>query len=945
MSGSVRSRWEAAYENILPFVQKPSRYLGTETGRAIKDPQSVRLRFALAFPDVYEIGQSYPGLQILYDVLNRRHDTYAERVFAPWLDLEEQLRAAGLPLVSLETFTPLAEFHIVGFTLQYELTYTNLLCMLELGGIPLRSAERSDHHPIVLAGGPCAFNPEPLAEFLDAVLLGDGEEAVHEICDAYLQASRTGRRIDVLDALASVRGVYVPAFYRPVYSQRGELVRTEPVRHSAPDRVRKRVVADLDSIPVRETFIVPTAQVVHDRPAIEVMRGCVKGCRFCQAGYIYRPLRERNPQRVLHEAVLAAKRTGQEELSLLSLSTGDYSCINPVLAELMNRLQKDQVAVSLPSTRVDALAPQLLEQIRRVRKTGFTLAPEAGSQRLRDVIQKEYQETELIEAAELIFSLGWRHLKLYFMIGLPAETEEDLDAIVELCARVRAVAPPGAEVVASVSNFVPKAHTPFQWLRQVDATELGRRQEFLRARLWQRGIVFRCHDVRLSALEGVFSRGDRRLANALEHAFRLGCRFDGWQDQCRFDLWSQAFAETEIDPDHELRRRRLDEPLPWDHLDSGVSKEFLHRELARAFEGTLTPDCSVQRCTYCGACDFKVIRNVDFHITGAKAAEHRGENIRTWASSVIGEPADSPAWEPRGWKKVHAPELLGHSLSHAPRPRADQAQGYRNTPMPPQSPQPMGNAEEWLGAKGEHRLSPVTSETQGAEVVRARYRLRYQKVGRAKFLGSLEVTNAFYRALRLSRLPVTFSRGHHPLPRISFGPAAPFGVESAAEYCEVFFSECVSNTRIPDAMNRHLPAGIHITDAWLVPLRGPSLDSRIEGFAYDFDLAPISAVFDQETVQRRIQDILSATELWFSVQNRNGTRARNLREQILSLQFDGSILRVRLRKTEQGTLRPTQLLTLCLGLTEGDARRVRIQKTETFFRPEWDEQSCSAITG
>ncbi|HJQ84287.1 MAG TPA: TIGR03960 family B12-binding radical SAM protein, partial [Candidatus Binatia bacterium] len=426
--------YRAEYERLLPLVEKPARYLGNERGTIRKDLDAVRLRFALAFPEVYEIAQSHLGIQILYDVLNRRADVAAERAYAPWPDLEALLRARRLPLVSLESHLALADFHVVGFSLQYELTYTNLLTMLELGGIPLRAAARGPGDALVVAGGPCAFNPEPLAPFLDAVLLGDGEEAVGELCDAVLAWDGRDRRT-LLAALAAVPGVYVPALFAPRHRPDGTLDAVLPLDPSRA-RVAKRVLVDLDRFPPPPNPVVPNVGVVHDRASVEVMRGCVKGCRFCQAGYVYRPLRERNPEAVVEHTTALMRRTGYEEVSLLSLSTGDYSGVNPVLKQLMDRLAPERVAVSLPSTRVDALSPRLLEQIRRVRKTGFTLAPEAGTQRLRDVIQKEYREEELLDAARLFADLGWRSLKLYFMIGLPSETEEDVLGIAELAARV-----------------------------------------------------------------------------------------------------------------------------------------------------------------------------------------------------------------------------------------------------------------------------------------------------------------------------------------------------------------------------------------------------------------------------------------------------------------------------------------------------------------------------
>ncbi|TMB02369.1 MAG: TIGR03960 family B12-binding radical SAM protein, partial [Deltaproteobacteria bacterium] len=499
--------YREAYERLLPLVEKPGRYLGNERGAVRRDPSRVRLRFALAFPEVYEIAQSHLGLQILYDILNRRPDVAAERVYAPWPDMEALLRARGLPLVSLESHTALLDFDVVGMSLQYELTYTNLLTMLELGRVPLRTAERGPEHPLVIAGGPCAFNPEPLAPFLDGVLLGDGEEAVGDICDAVLAHRRD--RPALLRALAGIPGLYVPAFFEPRYHSDGTIAEVVPVDPARP-RVRKRVLVDLDRFAPPANPVVPNLGVVHDRASIEVMRGCVKGCRFCQAGYVYRPLRERNPERVVEDTTRLMARTGYEEVSLLSLSTGDYSGVNPVLKELMDRLAPERVAVSLPSTRVDALSPRILEQIRRVRKTGFTLAPEAGTQRLRDVIQKEYREEELLEAARLFADLGWRTLKLYFMIGLPSETEEDVVGIAELAARVAAAARGRLAVTASVSTFCPKPHTPFQWAGQLSLEETRARHGLLRRELGRRRIAFRWHDAELSFLEGIFSRGDRR---------------------------------------------------------------------------------------------------------------------------------------------------------------------------------------------------------------------------------------------------------------------------------------------------------------------------------------------------------------------------------------------------------------------------------------------------
>src|SRR5438309_3885359 len=562
--------------------------------------------------------------------------------------------------------------------------------MLELGRIPLRACDRGAEHPIVIAGGPCAFNPEPLAPFLDGVLLGDGEEAVADICDAVL--AHDGDRSAVLRALAAVPGLYVPAFFEPRYAADGTLAEVVPLD---PDRpvVRKRVLVDLDRFAPPENPVVPNLGVVHDRASVEVMRGCVKGCRFCQAGYVYRPLRERNPERVVEDTTRLMARTGYEEVSLLSLSTGDYSGVNPVLKELMDRLAPERVAVSLPSTRVDALSPRILEQIRRVRKTGFTLAPEAGTQRLRDVIQKEYREEELLGAARLFADLGWRSLKLYFMIGLPSETEADVRGIAELSARVAAAAGGRLRVTASVSTFSPKPHTPFQWAGQLSLEETRVRQALLRRELGRRKIEFRWHDARLSLLEGIFARGDRRLADVLETAQRRGARFDGWSEHCRLEVWDAAMEAHGLDPRFYLRRRPLAEKLPWDHLDAGVSRKFLLQDLARAVSGVLTPDCSIERCTYCGACDFQAVRNVDYHPAGAKGADHRGHETSRWADlAVPAEDDDGPAWETKAWREARKRTAQRRDAAR-PRPAMPEA-----IPLP----EPLASGD---GARGRGRGS------------------------------------------------------------------------------------------------------------------------------------------------------------------------------------------------------------------------------------------------
>lgn len=591
--------------NSLLAIEKPVRYTGDEIGSRPK--KEADLRFVLAFPDVYEVGMSHLGLQILYDILNDQDEIAAERAYTPWPDREAQLRSLGKPLSTLESQTPLARADIIGFTLQYELSYTNILTMLDLAGIPFKAADRGVESPLVIAGGPCACNPEPLAEFLDAVLLGDGEEAIVEIAAACRERKRIGESKQwLLDRLAGIEGVYVPSFFEPRHNDDGTLSVITPLRPGH-DRVRRRFLSDLDTAPYPTAPVVPFLKTIHDRVSIEIGRGCTRGCRFCQAGYLYRPVRERSPETILQLVEETLRNTGYDEVSLLSLSTGDYGCLTPLLRELMVRYAHEKVAVALPSLRVGSLSQELVEEIRKVRKTGFTLAPEAGTERLRQIINKGIAEEDLLRNAFEAYSNGWRVIKLYFMIGLPGETEEDLLGIADLARKVKLEgkhAGSGGEVNVSISTFVPKPHTPFQWEPQITTEETVAKQRFLRDELKKRKLGLKWHDAPLSFMEGVFARGDRRLGVVLAKAWELGCRFDGWGDRQNRAAWHEAFAACGIDPAFYHRRRGLDEVLPWDHLDFGVTKAFLRSELEKAWAGEPTGDCRTGRCTGCGICDF-----------------------------------------------------------------------------------------------------------------------------------------------------------------------------------------------------------------------------------------------------------------------------------------------------------------------------------------------------
>ena len=572
-------------EQLLAHVEKPSRYIGGEVNAIVKDRRDSNVSFLLAFPDVYEVGMSHLGLQILYAVLNGEDRVTAERVFAPWPDMEYQLRSHNVPLTSLESRTPLSDFDIVGFSLQYELSYTNVLAMLDLGGIPFRAGERSQHDPIVIAGGPCVVNPAPMTPFFDAFVIGEGENVVREIARSVVAGKKAGAcREDLLAGLADIQGVFVPLYSGSSVS------------------VVKRSVADIDEWHEPLRPIIPVMEVIHDRISLEIARGCTAGCRFCQAGMVWRPVRERRPEQLIAMADAMLAATGQDELSLLSLSSGDYSCIEWLLTAFVNRYYHDRVALALPSLRVETLTNELIAQIKRVRKTSFTIAPEAGTERLRMVINKGNTEADLLATVRRVFDAGWRSVKLYFMLGLPTERWEDLEGIVDLADKALREGGRKKRVTVSLSTFIPKPHTPFQWERQIGTDEIEEKQEFFKKRLLHHNITMKWHDKRMSYLEGILSRGDERVASLVEKAYRAGCRFDGWSDQLDFALWEQAIGDTAVDPGEYLRERDRDELLPWDHINCGVTRDFLLAERHKALAGETTENCRTGGCYQCGAC-------------------------------------------------------------------------------------------------------------------------------------------------------------------------------------------------------------------------------------------------------------------------------------------------------------------------------------------------------
>ena len=596
-------------DDILFKVEKPSRYTGGELNEIIKDPKEVDIRFAFCFPDVYEVGMSHLGSRILYHTINQREDTYCERTFTPWPDMEEQMRKNDIKLFTLETKDPLDEFDILGFTLQYEMSYTNVLNMLDMSGITIRASERGEDEPIVMAGGPCAYNPEPLYDIVDFFEIGEGEEMMNDVLDVYKKYKGKGNKKEFLREIAKIQGIYVPSLYDVTYNEDGTIKEFKPKDDDVPKSVKKRIINNYTNVAFPENIIVPYSEIVHDRIVLETFRGCTNGCRFCQAGMIYRPVREKTREELLKEARALVKSTGYEEISLSSLSTCDYSDIKGLINDLMEEHEDNRVGIALPSIRVDAFSVDLLKDIQKVRKTGLTFAPEAGSQRMRDIINKGLEEEKILEASRSAFEAGWKTLKLYFMVGLPYEEIEDCRGIGELAEKIvdeyKSVPKKkgdnkGLRLTVSTSILVPKPFTPFQWAPMERIEIVNEKINAVKDSIKSKCIVYNYHEQKTSVMESVFARGDRRLCDVLVKAFEKGAKFDGWGQYFRYKIWMEAMEECNLDVDfYAYRERSYDEILPWDFIDIGVNRKYLEIENEKAKKAELTQNCR-KGCTGCG---------------------------------------------------------------------------------------------------------------------------------------------------------------------------------------------------------------------------------------------------------------------------------------------------------------------------------------------------------
>jgi len=829
-------------KELLPFVIKPGRYIGNELNVIKKEPAG-KLKFALIYPDIYEIGMSYLGLQILYHIINKRSTTLCERAFLPWPDAEELLRKNTIPLFTLESHTPLKEFDILGFSLNYELNHTGVLSILDLAGIPLFSSERGEDFPLIIAGGFSAFNPEPMADFFDLFVIGDAEEIMNQLLDL-IEKRKKGNLLkrELLFELSRLQGIYVPSFYEPEYDAANRFTGLLPKISGVPEKIKANTIPELKPEYYPFAPLVPFIETTHDRLTLEIMRGCGQACRFCEATSIYRPKREKSVEQVLKEAELGIANTGWEEISLLSLSSTDYHSLPELVQKLQKKFSSKKVSIALPSLRPGSFSMDIAKTITQTKKTGLTFAPEAGTQRLRDVIRKNITEVDLLKSVEIAYSSGWNLIKLYFMIGLPTETEEDLKGIAELVRKVFKIGKnigAGKSLNVTISPFTPKPHTPFQWEKEEKIEEIEKKIYLLRDLLDFRNLKVSYRNPLVSFLEGVLGRGDRKLSKVIYSAWENGARLDAWTEFFNYTFWRNAFEENGINPEEYLKPRSLDEILPWEHIDKGINKDFLKREREKTFS----------------------------------------------SEKVIEE------------KEPEIARITGKTVQ-------------------------IKKEDEDIYGRKKKRVAPISTAT----VARSKIRLKWSKGEEVRFTSHLDVLRTFERSIRRCGIPIAYSEGFHPHPKISFGPPLPLGFISEAEYLDLQLTEPFSNEFLLK-LNKTLPQGFKIIEAKTIFTKAESLSSAINSVLYKIEI-PLT----ETEIKEKIEYTLSQRNLMVSRVSKEELKEVDIRFEIFKLENEGSTLSMLLSVGSSGHARPQEVLIYGFGMKEKEVLSLLIKRKGLFMK-------------